>query len=449
MLRNELFKNLAKVNKDDRILLLTHDDADGAGAEIVLRCMFPEKNIEAVHLNNGDMSRHLKETLTDVTIAERFSKVIACDISCNGADAEYINSLPDINSRFVLLDHHLTSQYVNKYSWGISFSDMIEDSFLTGYYSKSENGHSSGTSLLLDYMYYCGIDFLPDASRVAAENICLWISAYDTWDWITCFEGNDKFKDENLLFAAYGNNLYVRRKLSKIGLLPIYYGSDRIMLKAEKEKNISKVLKTRSNLEQWIPYWKMDVSKYMTLLISTIPNMYLMFWIICATRIRSWICSLLITETGSLSAVTKKMSMWQKLSNRSEAADIGEPADSNSRREIFIICLRKQQEQRCDYKIEVQNSNLGGFYMIICKYLSVIGILVNTASLMIFRNTISYEKISLGSPIQKSNYLTIIQHNPIFGMIYVVCVTVLVLCELYQLFTSNKNNRQGEKDDKN
>lgn len=30
--------------------------------------------------------------------------------------------------------------------------------------------------------------------------------------------------------------------------------------------------------------------------------------------------------------------------------------------------------------------------MIICKYLSVIGILVNTASLMIFRNTISYEK---------------------------------------------------------
>ena len=87
--------------------------------------------------------------------------------------------------------------------------------------------------------------------------------------------------------------------------------------------------------------------------------------------------------------------------------------------------------------------------MIICKYLSVIGILVNTASLMIFRNTISYEKISLGSPIQKSNYLTIIQRNPIFGMIYVVCVTVLVLCELYQLFTSNKNNRQGEKDDKN
>lgn len=34
-------------------------------------------------------------------------------------------------------------------------------------------------------------------------------------------------------------------------------------------------------------------------------------------------------------------------------------------------------------------------------------------------------------------------------MIYVVCVTVLVLCELYELFTFNKNTRQGEKDDKN
>lgn len=236
MLRHELFKNLVKVNKDDRILLLTHDDADGAGAEIVLRCMFPERNIEVIHLNNGVMSRRIKETLTDAAIAEKFDKVIACDISCNEADAGYINELPNIGSRFILLDHHLTSQYINRYSWGISFSDMIGDSFLVDYYSKPENGHSSGTSLMLDYMYCCGIDFLPDASCITAENICLWISAYDTWDWMTCFERNDKFKDENLLFAAYGNNLYVRRKLSKIGLLPIYYGSDKIMLKAEKAK---------------------------------------------------------------------------------------------------------------------------------------------------------------------------------------------------------------------
>ena len=235
MFRNELFGKLAKVNKDDRILLLTHDDADGAGAEIVLRCMFPEKNIEVVHLNNGVMSERIREALTDAAIAERFNKVIACDISCNGTDAKYINGLPDISNRFILLDHHLTSQYINKYSWGASFSNMLEDSFLDNYYS---NGHSSGTSLILDYMYYCGINFLPDASCITAENICLWISAYDTWDWKTCFEGNYKFKDENLLFAAYGNNLYVRRRLSKIGLPAIYYGSDtdRIMLKAEKAK---------------------------------------------------------------------------------------------------------------------------------------------------------------------------------------------------------------------
>lgn len=61
MFRNELFGKLAKVNKDDRILLLTHDDADGAGAEIVLRCMFPDKNIKVVHLSNGVMSGRVKE----------------------------------------------------------------------------------------------------------------------------------------------------------------------------------------------------------------------------------------------------------------------------------------------------------------------------------------------------------------------------------------------------
>lgn len=233
MLRHELFKKLTKVNKDDRILLLTHDDADGAGAEIVLRCMFPDKNIKVVHLSNGVMSGRVKEALTDAAIAESFGKVIACDISCNEADAEYINSLPDINSRFVLLDHHLTSQYINRYSWGVSFGDMLEDSFLVNYYS---NGHSSGTSLILDYMYYCGINFLPDASCITTENICLWISAYDTWDWKTCFEGNNKFKDENLLFAAYGNNLYVHRRLTKISFFASYYDPDDIMLKAEKAK---------------------------------------------------------------------------------------------------------------------------------------------------------------------------------------------------------------------
>ena len=233
MFRNNLFGKLAKVNKDDRILLLTHDDADGAGAEIVLRCMFPEKNIEVVHLSNGVMSGRVKEALTDAAIAESFGKVIACDISCNEADAEYIDSLSDINSRFVLLDHHLTSQYINRYSWGVSFGDMLEDSFLVNYYS---NGHSSGTSLILDYMYYCGINFLPDASCITTENICLWISAYDTWDWKTCFEGNNKFKDENLLFAAYGNNLYVHRRLTKIGFFPSYYDPDDIMLKVEKAK---------------------------------------------------------------------------------------------------------------------------------------------------------------------------------------------------------------------
>lgn len=346
MLRHELFKKLTKVNKDDRILLLTHDDADGAGAEIVLRCMFPEKNIEVVHLNNGVMSERIREALTDAAIAESFGKVIACDISCNEADAEYIDSLPDINSRFVLLDHHLTSQYINRYSWGVSFGDMLEDSFLVNYYS---NGHSSGTSLILDYMYYCGINFLPDASCITTENICLWISAYDTWDWKTCFEGNYNFKDENLLFAAYGNNLYVRRRLSKIGLPPIYYSSDadRIMLKAEKAKRKEHVENIKNQIKFGtldIP-WKIIIQEHTTLPTLMIPNIYSMFWITCAIRIRSWICSLLITETGSLSAVTRKISMWQKLSNSSEAADIRVPADSNSRREIFTICLRRQPDR--------------------------------------------------------------------------------------------------------
>lgn len=254
MFRNELFGKLAKVNKDDRILLLTHDDADGAGAEIVLRCMFPDKNIKVVHLSNGVMSGRVKEALTDAAIAESFGKVIACDISCNEADAEYIDSLSDINSRFGLLDHHLTSQFVNKYSWGISFSDMIRDSFLVNHYTKPENGHCSGTSLMLDYMYYCGIDFLPCADARAIEKLCFRISAYDTRDWKTCFNGKQNFKDENLLFAAYGNNGYVETRMKQFDTSVSNISVDAAILSYEKQKRTAHI----ESIKDQIKFGTMD-----------------------------------------------------------------------------------------------------------------------------------------------------------------------------------------------
>lgn len=71
----------------------------------------------------------------------------------------------------------------------------------------------------------------------------------------------------------------------------------------------------------------------------------------------------------------------------------------------------------------------------IFELLATIGILGNTIILIIFRNTWTYEEISLldFSPIQKSSYLTIIQYNPIFAIVYIFCGMVLLLRGVYRL----------------
>ena len=70
------------------------------------------------------------------------------------------------------------------------------------------------------------------------------------------------------------------------------------------------------------------------------------------------------------------------------------------------------------------------FLFKICELLATIGILGNTLILIIFQNTWTYEKLPIlkFEPTPKSSYLTIIQHNPIFVIIYILCGLVLLMC---------------------
>lgn len=76
------------------------------------------------------------------------------------------------------------------------------------------------------------------------------------------------------------------------------------------------------------------------------------------------------------------------------------------------------------------------FLFKICELLAIIGILGNTLILIIFQNTWTYEELPIlkkFEPTPKSSYLTIIQHNPIFAIIYILCGLVLLMCAIYRL----------------
>lgn len=58
--------------------------------------------------------------------------------------------------------------------------------------------------------------------------------------------------------------------------------------------------------------------------------------------------------------------------------------------------------------------------------------LLNTFALVIVRNTLSYESVNTFDPIQKSSYTVIMQHNPFFGYIFLVCAFVMMACALHR-----------------
>lgn len=76
----------------------------------------------------------------------------------------------------------------------------------------------------------------------------------------------------------------------------------------------------------------------------------------------------------------------------------------------------------------------------IIELLATIVLLVNTFILIIFQNTITYEKVTLFEITPKSSYLTIIQHNPIFTIVFMTCGVILLICAIDRLIKYKKVN---------
>ena len=191
----DIFKNLAEISLDDRILLLTHTDMDGAGPAILLRALFP--NLVVKHCTNAAMDSEIEKTLTDPETGEHFDAVIICDISCKLETAERIDKNMAVK-KVVLLDHHITATDLNRFSWAVVCPEVLEGSW----FEKMGLVHSSGTSLLYNYLEYLGLNQeFPDIDK--AEEFAFLVAGYDTWDWVNVFMSDSKFYNMQTLFEQY------------------------------------------------------------------------------------------------------------------------------------------------------------------------------------------------------------------------------------------------------
>lgn len=229
-------KSMEKIG-NGRILLLTHTDMDGSGPVILMKTVFGDR-VDVIHCPNVSASRTIKEKATEDGLP--YSLLVVCDISCTENDAEIINRYK--KREIVLLDHHITAVELNRYAWAAVQPELIPGTYRDDilYDTGCRPAHSSGTSLLYDYLEACGLLNVPNTELM--KKLVFFIAAYDTWDWFELFGGDIRFKDLNTLFIEYGADVFEEifiRKVFDPGAADLFDDTDRLILRISEVKRLS------------------------------------------------------------------------------------------------------------------------------------------------------------------------------------------------------------------
>lgn len=214
-----IFAKLPKIHLDDNILLISHNDLDGSGPAILLHCLCD--NITTIHVGNAAMSKTICDYVTDSCKANEYDIIIACDISVTEEDAEQIDASENKN-KFLLLDHHSSASYLKDKSWAVISPDIIADSYRMDYYppevkttESPSKMHSSGTSLLYDYLDYYGYTQY-FTNRKLVQDFVHKVAVFDTGDSIHIFGRDEIYSIAPTLFDIYGSDFYESTMIERL-----------------------------------------------------------------------------------------------------------------------------------------------------------------------------------------------------------------------------------------
>ena len=178
------------------IKLITHDDMDGIGCAIVGKLLLQEElDINYCNYNN------VNEVVTNaVENHELYSKIYITDISVNEEVAELLETIKD---KIILLDHHLTTTWLNKYDWATVCDYDEKEVKVSGIYMLYN---------LLTSKPILGLELINNSLSTFVRLVRL----YDTWLWK---EVNYKEpKQLNDLFLMMGRDEFINMVTNKIYL---------------------------------------------------------------------------------------------------------------------------------------------------------------------------------------------------------------------------------------
>lgn len=212
------------------ILLITHKDLDGNGCDIVLRSVLDKENIETLFCDNNEVDETVMQVINK---HKKYTRIYITDLYVNKDTAKAINSIEEVREKLILLDHHKTALWLNKYAWAtVSVCNM------KNIWDKEVNVNECGTSLLLDHLLtefpeMCECDKYDALTRFVET-----VRQYDTWEWKER-DNREPFRLNSLLkmYGASRFNKKMIRKMLKGSLMLIDFEDDHLLNIEEHRKN--------------------------------------------------------------------------------------------------------------------------------------------------------------------------------------------------------------------
>lgn len=208
-----------------KIKLFTHSDLDGIGCGIIGKYTYGD-NIDVEYVDYHNVNE-IVESFYSGSQKFNYNKIFITDISVNEGVAIVIESYKDLVST-VLLDHHDTALWLNKYDWA---DVRTEEQLLNGEYVQDK---TSGAYMFYRYLVEIGkLGFLESNTVQKFADI---VRKYDTWQWKNKYNDTEP-KEWNDLFYILGKERFINQVLDKIAKDKLYFSeTDEMMLELEQLK---------------------------------------------------------------------------------------------------------------------------------------------------------------------------------------------------------------------
>lgn len=205
------------------IKLITDSDLDGNSCLIAAKIFFKD-DIDVTKSTPKKVNQDVLEALENHS---NYSKIFITDLSVNKEVADKLDSISD---KVCLLDHHITADFLNQYSWANVQVEL-------------DGRKTCGAELFLNYVYNNMNENNIDKSHKIFDFIEI-TRKYDTWEWHDVY--NDLIpKRMNDLMYLKGIDTFVEEMVLKINSGEDAFSQIDIALLDFKQKEIDRYIEDK------------------------------------------------------------------------------------------------------------------------------------------------------------------------------------------------------------